>query len=104
MKKRSKICIAALLALCVGIGLKARAQSTRDFGNCACFAADNAALGEPKKGEKRVVFFGNSITQGWINIHPDFFKKNGYVNRGIGGQSTYNFLARFRSDVLDLKP
>ena len=29
-----------------------------------------------------VVFMGNSITEGWANKHPDFFKNNNYAGRG----------------------
>lgn len=51
-----------------------------------------------------VVFMGNSITEGWVNSHPDFFKKNNYIGRGISGQISSQMLVRFRSDVIDLKP
>ncbi len=50
------------------------------------------------------VFMGNSITEGWFRNHPDFFKSNNYIGRGISGQVTAQMLARFRRDVLDLKP
>ena len=36
--------------------------------------------------------------------HPDFFKTNGYIGRGIGGQTSYQFLLRFREDVINLSP
>ena len=29
--------------------------------------------------EKKVIFFGNSITQSWSD-YTDFFNKNGYIN------------------------
>lgn len=47
---------------------------------------------------------GNSITEGWIKTHPDFFSKNSYINRGISGQTTPQMLVRFRPDVINLKP
>ncbi len=75
-----------------------------DYGNTPRYAKSNAELPAPKKGEKRVVFLGNSITQGWAEIHPDFFKKYGYIGRGISGQTSYNFLLRFREDVVKLQP
>lgn len=50
------------------------------------------------------VFMGNSITEGWANIHPDFFIENNYVGRGISGQTTPQMLIRFQQDVVDLKP
>lgn len=52
----------------------------------------------------KVVFMGNSITEGWINTHPDFFENNNYLNRGIGGQTSPQMLIRFIPDVLDLNP
>ena len=51
-----------------------------------------------------VVFMGNSITQGWISMRPEFFSRNQFINRGIGGQTTPQMLLRFRQDVIDLNP
>ncbi|GAA0316098.1 SGNH/GDSL hydrolase family protein [Sphingomonas oligophenolica] len=52
---------------------------------------------------KRVVFMGDSITQGWA-AQP-FIKDNAhFVGRGISGQTTPQMLLRFRSDVVALKP
>ena len=56
-----------------------------------------------KDKDVKVVFMGNSITQNWRKYRPEFFT-NGYVCRGIGGQMSSQMLARFRSDVLNLKP
>ena len=53
---------------------------------------------------KRVVFMGNSITEGWSNFDKDFFINNPFVNRGISGQTTPQMLIRFRPDVVNLKP
>lgn len=50
------------------------------------------------------VFMGNSITDHWMPKHPEFFKSNNFVDRGISGQVTSQMLVRFRRDVLDLKP
>ena len=50
------------------------------------------------------VFMGNSITQNWAKYHPDFFQKNNFVGRGIGGQTTSHMLVRFRRDVIELNP
>lgn len=77
----------------------------QDWPNLSRFAEANAELGLPLKDEMRVVFMGNSITEGWLlNDSLNFFQKNGYVNRGIGGQTTPQMLIRFRQDVVDLKP
>ncbi|MCX2574104.1 SGNH/GDSL hydrolase family protein [Pedobacter sandarakinus] len=67
------------------------------------YKGDNAKLTAPKS-EKRIIFLGNSITEGWINTDADFFKGKPYVNRGIGGQTTPQMLVRFRQDVIELKP
>ena len=90
--------------LCGMISFSAGAQDNRDWGGLNRYAKDNAAMTAPEKGEKRVVFLGNSITEGWVNTHPDFFKDNKYIGRGISGQTSYQFLLRFREDVINLQP
>ncbi len=85
-------------------GLFSRAQEFNKLINLDRYAEANAALPAPAKGEKRVVFIGNSITDGWPNAHPDFFKSNNYVGRGISGQTSPQLLSRFRQDVINLKP
>lgn len=75
-----------------------------DFGNYRRFEADNERLAAEPNNGKRVVFMGNSITEGWINKHPKFFSDNGYISRGIGGQTSYQMLLRFTEDVINLKP
>ncbi len=52
----------------------------------------------------KVVFMGNSITEGWVRDHPDFFNAHGFIGRGISGQTSAEMLVRFRSDVILLKP
>ena len=56
------------------------------------------------KSNPDVVFMGDSITEGWSFYFPDFFSKNNFSNRGIGGQTTAQMLLRFRQDVIQLKP
>jgi acyl-CoA thioesterase I len=73
-----------------------------DFGGLAHFKEADAMLGAPKTGEDRVVFMGDSITEGWKL--DDAFPGKPYVNRGISGQTTPQMLVRFRQDVIDLKP
>ena len=53
---------------------------------------------------ERVVFMGNSITQGWKHYMPEMFDNQTYINRGIGGQTTPQMLLRFRQDVIAHKP
>jgi lysophospholipase L1-like esterase len=75
---------------------------TDDFGQLARYREANAALKPPAAGEKRVVFFGDSITDIW---HLDqYFPGKPYINRGIGGQTTPQMLVRFRQDVINLQP
>lgn len=79
------------------------AQS-HEFAMINAYADQNRELGELKKGEKRVVFMGNSITWNWVRFHGDWFKENGFYGRGISGQTSYQFLLRFYEDVIKLKP
>ncbi|GAB3929018.1 SGNH/GDSL hydrolase family protein [Mucilaginibacter myungsuensis] len=76
----------------------------KDWAWMKRYEGDNERLAPPAAGEKRVVFMGNSITEGWGNTDPVFFKGKPYVNRGIGGQTTPQMLVRFRRDVVSLKP
>jgi lysophospholipase L1-like esterase len=64
----------------------------------------NVKLPPPAAGEDRVVFMGDSITDGWGRHYGTFFPGKPYVNRGISGQTTPQMLVRFRSDVINLKP
>jgi len=86
--------------------LRQVAQLINDFGNTARYAADNAKVQAPAAGEERVVFMGDSITDGWgRGQHPvPFFPGKPYINRGISGQTTAQMLLRFYPDVIALKP
>jgi acetyl esterase/lipase/lysophospholipase L1-like esterase len=83
---------------------EAEERFRNDWANLSRFENENKKLGPPKAGENRVVFMGNSITAGWIGTDPDFFASNGYIDRGIGGQTTPQMLLRFKQDVIDLQP
>ena len=76
----------------------------QDWANLKRFQQENSELLLPKANEHRVIFMGNSITEGWLSIRPEFFKNKPYVNRGISGQTTPQMLLRFRQDVINLKP
>ena len=76
----------------------------QDWANLKRFQQENSELMLAKAHENRVVFMGNSITEGWLSIRPEFFKNKPYVNRGISGQTTPQMLLRFRQDVINLKP
>lgn len=75
-----------------------------DWPQLERYAKENAALPPLKPGERRVVFMGDSITDGWGRQVGEFFPGKGYINRGISGQTTPQMLVRFRADVIALKP
>lgn len=69
------------------------------------YAAANKELQVSPNSGRRVIFLGNSITEGWVEKHPDFFRENpDFHGRGISGETTVQFLSRFREDVLNNKP
>lgn len=92
------------LILSIILLISANILFAQDWANTSRFKDENAKLAPPAKGEKRVVFMGNSITEGWIRTSPEFFAGKPYVNRGISGQTTPQMLVRFRPDVINLKP
>ena len=79
-------------------------MSSQDWADLEKYKSANEALPELQKGEKRIVFMGNSITEGWVSMRPNFFKNNPFVGRGISGQTTPQMLIRMRQDVLNLNP
>lgn len=79
-------------------------KNAQEWGNYPYYAQENVPLRSATTVPGRVVFIGNSITAGWVNQHPDFFTRNGYIGRGISGQTSYQMLLRFREDVVALAP
>lgn len=77
---------------------------TEDWAEIKRYQASNRNINPKVKGEKRVVFMGNSITDYWINNDSAFFFENNFIDRGISGQQTDQMLVRFKPDVLDLSP
>jgi lysophospholipase L1-like esterase len=75
-----------------------------DWANLNRYKEENAKLKAPADNENRIVFMGNSITEGWSKINPEFFNGKPYINRGISGQTTPQMLIRFRPDVVNLEP
>jgi lysophospholipase L1-like esterase len=73
-----------------------------DFAELGRYRDANAKLPPAAAGEKRVVFLGDSITDGWHLAES--FPGKPYVNRGISGQTTPQMLIRFRPDVIALQP
>jgi lysophospholipase L1-like esterase len=76
--------------------------AAQDWPNLNKYAEANSKVEKEEKG--RVVFMGNSITEGWSYINAEFFEGKPYINRGISGQTTPQMLIRFRPDVVDLSP
>ena len=84
------------------MALKERQLRSPDRDNLRRYAEANEKLGPPVEGRPRVVFLGDSITDGW-RLH-EYFPDRDFVNRGISGQITGEMLGRMKADVLDLKP
>ena len=76
----------------------------QDWANLKRYKNENEKIGFPSLQENRIVFIGNSITESWGNLSPEFFIKKTYINRGISGQTTPQILLRFEADAINLKP
>ena len=73
-----------------------------DRDNLRRYADANAKLPPLDPKRPRVLFLGDSITDGWrLN---EYFPERDFLNRGIGGQITGQMLGRMKADVLDSKP
>lgn len=103
MKRNVCKCLVSFSLFCLSFSCT-DAVAQNNWANFGWYAQANKELPVPTKKEKRVVFMGNSITEGWVKEHPEFFTENNYIGRGISGQTSYQFLLRFREDVLKLKP
>ena len=85
--------------------LRSAYTAINDFGALARYAAENQKVQPPAPGEERVVFMGDSITDGWgRGVKAPFFPGKPYINRGISGQTTAQMLLRFYADVVALQP
>jgi lysophospholipase L1-like esterase len=74
----------------------------QDWAQLGRYRAADLALPATEPG--RVVFYGDSITDAWVQNGGKFFPGKPYVNRGISGQTTPQMLVRFRQDVVQLHP
>jgi lysophospholipase L1-like esterase len=86
-------------------------RAFNDWPGLSRYRDADKQLPPPAAGEVRVVFMGDSITEGWgmkaTATSPgrgEFFPGKPYINRGISGQTTPQMLVRFRQDVIALKP
>jgi len=116
---RSTVCCFCLLVFIASASAQTAAQESQECADAKALAARlqarlqdwpalgryreaNASVTAPAKGETRVVFMGDSITDGWKLA--TYFPSKPFINRGISGQTTPQMLVRFRPDVLALKP
>ena len=102
--KQKRSPMKAIFALLSIVLLTPGGINAQDWGQLGEFREANAKINSVMTHEERVVFFGNSITIGWLHTVPSFFEGKAYVNRGISGQTTPQMLVRFRQDVIDLNP
>jgi lysophospholipase L1-like esterase len=71
-----------------------------DWAKLNAYRSANSQIRPIAKGEHRVVFMGDSITEFWSKSQWN----SAHINRGISGQTTSQMLLRFRQDVIDLHP
>ena len=76
----------------------------QDWANLEKYKEANERLKNSKPVRDRIVFIGDSITEGWSDFSPEFFQQNNFVNRGISGQTTPQMLIRFKPDAVRLDP
>lgn len=89
----------ALFLFATLVGAADRAD--QDWARLSFYREANSQLGPTS--DTRVVFVGDSITQGW-QAQPLFKNNPDFVGRGIGGQTLPQMLVRFRADAIELKP
>lgn len=104
MNRRIGMTMLAAFFLAAPMAVKAQRADIYNLANIKRYEVANQELPAKQKKEKRVVFMGNSITEGWAKAHPDWFKANNYIGRGIGGQTSPQMLLRFQADVVALQP
>ena len=75
-----------------------------DWPKLSYYAEENKRLLSSSSFEERMIFMGDSITEEWKKLYPEFFHNKFFINRGIGGQTTPQMLVRFRQDVIGLNP
>ena len=87
---------------CLPATAKSLADQLQDWNQLGRYYADNQRLKQLPPEPGRVVFLGDSITDGWKLAQ--YFPGKPYVNRGISGQTTPQMLVRMFPDVIALKP
>jgi len=84
--------------------IDAMQKKLNDWPQLERYREADASLPPAAASEKRVVFYGDSITDAWARKSEEFFPGKGYIGRGISGQTTPQMLVRFQQDVVHLKP
>ena len=76
-----------------------------DYGRLSRYAAANAALAPKRPGERRVVFFGDSITDNWSKAgYGGFFPGRPTSTAASAVRRRRRCCVRFAADVIALKP
>jgi acyl-CoA thioesterase-1 len=75
---------------------------TPDRDNIRRYTDANQKVPAPVPDKMRVVFLGDSITDGWRL--DEYFGDRDFINRGISGQITGEMLGRMKEDVINLHP
>jgi lysophospholipase L1-like esterase len=78
------------------------ADQLQDWNQLGRYHRDNRRLESAPAVPGRVVFLGDSITDGWDLAK--YFPGKPYVNRGISGQTTMQMVVRMHPDVVHLQP
>ena len=55
-----------LAVVCLSFSIGESYAQKNDFANLRRYSKENAALPQATKKDKRVIFMGNSITEGWV--------------------------------------
>lgn len=93
--------LALILALLFSaLSLSAQKDLNKDWAKYSRYASANESV----TVSPRAVLMGDSITDNWAKLDPDWLRDHNLCGRGISGQTTVQMLARFRQDVIELHP
>ena len=87
---------------CLPSAAQSLADQLQDWNQIGRYHEDDVRLQAQPVEKGRVVFLGDSITDGWKLAQ--YFPGKPFLNRGIGGQTTPQMLVRFYPDVINLHP
>ncbi|OYQ31498.1 hypothetical protein CHU95_20340 [Niveispirillum lacus] len=105
MNRRHLLAALPTLPLLAAMPASAEGAGDGDWANRGRYAPTNVKDKALPADKRRVVFMGDSITENWARPEHDgaFFPANGFIGRGISGQTTSQMLLRFTPDVLKLQ-